>query len=68
MAHIRRINPGDSLGDTIAEVKRHRIARRGMRYGPHLPDGIGDDGVDRGAAFLIIGASIARQFEFLQRV
>jgi hypothetical protein len=24
--------------------------------------------VDRGAAFLIIGASIARQFEFLQRV
>jgi len=24
--------------------------------------------VDRGAAFLIIGVSIARQFEFLQRV
>jgi hypothetical protein len=33
-----------------------------------LPDGVGDDGVDRGAALLIIGASIARQFEFLQRV
>lgn len=67
-AHIRRINPRDSLDDTIAYVKRHRIVRRGMRYGPELPEGIGDDGVDRGAAFLIIGASIARQFEFLQRV
>ena len=39
-----------------------------MRYGPELPDGVGDDGVDRGAAFLIIGASIARQVEFLQWV
>ena len=67
-AHIRRSNPRDSLEDTIADVKRHRIVRCGMRYGPELPDGIGEDGVDRGAAFLIIGASITRQFEFLQRV
>ena len=44
-AHIRRINPRDSLEATIADVKRHRIVRCGMRYGPHLPDGIGEDGV-----------------------
>ena len=43
-------NPRDSLEDTIADVKRHRIVRRGMRYGPELPDGVGDDGVDRGSA------------------
>jgi Dyp-type peroxidase family len=66
-AHIRRINPRDSLEDTIADVKRHRIVRRGMAYGPRLPEGVADDGVDRGAAFLIMGASIARQFEFIQR-
>jgi deferrochelatase/peroxidase EfeB len=44
-AHIRRSNPRDSLEDTIADVKRHRIVRRGMRYSPELPDGIGEDGV-----------------------
>lgn len=44
-AHIRRINPRDSLEATIADVKRHRIVRCGMRYGSHLPDGIGEDGV-----------------------
>ena len=36
-AHIRRINPRESLEDTIADVKRHRIVRRGMRYGPGCP-------------------------------
>jgi deferrochelatase/peroxidase EfeB len=43
-ARSRRINRRDSLEDTIADVKRHRIVRRGMRYGPQLPDAIGDDG------------------------
>lgn len=64
-SHIRRTNPRDSK---IAGVPRiHRMIRRGTAYGPMLPEGVlEDDGVDRGIVFAFVGASIGRQFEFVQ--
>jgi Dyp-type peroxidase family len=65
-SHIRRMNPRDSLRDTT-NVNIHRMIRRGTAYGPPLPDGVlDDDGVDRGLMFVFIGASLRRQFEFVQ--
>lgn len=65
-AHIRRANPRDSLPFGEVMVRRHRILRRGIPYGPPLPEGAPDDGVDRGLLFLCFQASIQRQFEFIQ--
>jgi Dyp-type peroxidase family len=66
-AHIRRVNPRDALKDDLIAVNLHYIMRRGTNYGPPLPEGIlEDDGVQRGGVFLLIGAHIKRQFEFLQ--
>ena len=43
------------------------MIRRGMPYGPPLPDGVlDDDGADRGLCFVSFQASIARQFEGVQ--
>lgn len=68
-AHMRRCNPRDSLEDSIVNVKRHRLMRRGTAYGPALPDGVlEDDGVERGIVFIFMGASLSRQFEFIQQV
>jgi Dyp-type peroxidase family len=71
-AHIRRSNPRDSLGATAEEsltnVNRHRIIRRGVSYGEPLPAGkMEDDGQPRGLLFFCINADIKRQFEFLQQ-
>ncbi|HZC09027.1 MAG TPA: peroxidase [Mycobacterium sp.] len=63
-AHARRLNPRD----TAANMNRRRMIRRGATYGPALPDGAPDDGVDRGIAAFIICASLVRQFEFAQNV
>ncbi len=63
-AHARRLNPRD----TAANMNRRRMIRRGATYGPALPDGAADDGVDRGIAAFIICASLIRQFEFAQNV
>ena len=38
-AHVRRANPRDALGWEGRLTARHRILRRGMPYGPALPDG-----------------------------
>lgn len=65
-AHIRRVNPRDDLESTDVLVRRHRIVRRGLPYGPWLPEGAPDDGQARGIAFVAINASLARQFEFVQ--
>jgi Dyp-type peroxidase family len=66
-AHIRRSNPRDALGHGGTLSMRHRMIRRGMPYGPPLPDGeVDDDGVDRGLVFVSFQASIARQFEGVQ--
>jgi len=63
-AHARRLNPRD----TAPNMNRRRMIRRGATYGPALPEGAPDDGVDRGIAAFIICASLIRQFEFAQNV
>lgn len=63
-AHARRLNPRD----TAHNMNRRRMIRRGATYGPALPDGAPDDGVDRGIAAFIICANLVRQFEFAQNV
>lgn len=63
-SHARRLNPRD----TAHNMNRRRMIRRGATYGPALPDGAADDGVDRGIAAFIICADLARQFEFAQNV
>ena len=66
-AHIRRINPRDALKDEIVATNLHHFLRRGTNYGPPLPDGmLEDDGIQRGGVFLLIGAHLQRQFEFVQ--
>ena len=63
-AHIRRMNPRD----TAVNMQRRRMIRRGATYGPALPEGAPEDGVDRGIAAFVICASLVRQFEFAQNV
>jgi Dyp-type peroxidase family len=63
-AHIRRMNPRD----TAANIQRRRMIRRGATYGPPLPEGASEDGVDRGIAAFILCGSLVRQFEFAQNV
>jgi Dyp-type peroxidase family len=63
-SHIRRMNPRD----TAAGMNRHRIIRRGGTYGPPLPEGVPDDGVERGIAAFVGCASLVRQYEFAQNV
>lgn len=66
-AHIRRVNPRKP-NDIRLNTRRHRLMRRGLPYGPRLPEGVlQDDGVDRGVLILMINASYGRQFEFLQQ-
>ena len=68
-SHIRRTNPRDGLADSIVNTKIHRVLRRGAAYGPVLSDGVlEDDGVERGIVFVFIGASLTRQFEFVQQM
>jgi Dyp-type peroxidase family len=62
--HIRRMNPRD----TVVNMQRRRIIRRGGTYGPPLPEGAPEDGIERGIAAFIGCASLVRQFEFLQNV
>jgi len=67
-AHLRRSNPRATPLKRATAVRRHRLIRRGVEYGPHLQDGmLEDDGVDRGLINLFIQADIERQFEFVQR-
>jgi Dyp-type peroxidase family len=63
-SHARRMNPRD----TAANINRRRMIRRGATYGPALPDGTPDDGVERGIAAFVICGSLIRQFEFAQNV
>jgi len=65
-AHVRRTNPRDALGWEGRLSARHRLLRRGMPYGPPLPEGAPDDGASRGLLFVCLQASIARQFEIVQ--
>jgi Dyp-type peroxidase family len=64
-SHVRRMNPRDAKISGFA--RRHRMIRRGTSYGPMLPPGVlEDDGADRGLAFVFAGASLERQYEFVQ--
>ena len=63
-SHMRRMNPRD----TAANMNRRRMIRRGATYGPPLPEGAPEDGVERGIGAFIICASLIRQFEFAQNV
>lgn len=64
-AHIRRANPRDGLAAGEEMVRRHRLIRRGIPYGPRLTEA--SSGADRGLVFLALVADIERQFEFVQR-
>ncbi len=78
-AHIRRMNPRDSLGFNGVLVNRRRIIRRGLPYGDWVPEDTPLDDVDaldqfaedapskHGVVFMALNASIERQFEFVQR-
>jgi Dyp-type peroxidase family len=67
-AHLRRSNPRATPLKRATAVRRHRLIRRGVEYGPPLKEGVlEDDGVDRGLINLFIQADIERQFEFVQR-
>ncbi|MDF3017595.1 MAG: Dyp-type peroxidase family, partial [Thermomicrobiales bacterium] len=63
-SHIRRVNPRD----TELNVQRHLMVRRGLTYGPALPEGAAEDGVERGLTLLAGCARIHDQFEFVQQI
>jgi Dyp-type peroxidase family len=76
-SHIRRTNTRDYLDprnqvdadNPIASTqlnRRRRILRRGLPYGSAALGG-GDDSTDQGVVFMVICASIFRQFEFVQQ-
>ena len=54
--------------DTAVNMNRRRMIRRGATYGPPLPEGAPEDGVERGIAAFLGCASLIRQFEFAQNV
>jgi len=67
-SHLRRTNPRATPLKRATAVRRHRLIRRGVEYGPNLKAGsLEDDGVDRGLINLFIQADIERQFEFVQK-
>jgi len=57
-----------NLRDTGENMNRRRVIRRGGTYGPPLPDGAPEDGVERGVAAFVGCGSLIRQFEFVQNV
>jgi deferrochelatase/peroxidase EfeB len=63
-SHIRRMNPRD----TAANITRRKMIRRGGTYGPPLPEGAPEDGIERGIAAFVGCASLVRQFEFAMNV
>lgn len=79
-AHIRRVNPRDSLPpdrgsqETLERVNRHRILRRGRTYGKPIAESMAAEDIlnaaafdgERGIHFLCFNANISRQFEFIQ--
>jgi hypothetical protein len=49
-------------------VQRRLLVRRGLTYGPPLPEGAAEDGAARGLTLLAGCASISDQFEFVQQI
>jgi Dyp-type peroxidase family len=67
-AHVRRTNPRDAFGFNGQLINRRRITRRGLPYGPYVPETqpARDDG-EHGIIFMALNASLFRQFEFVQQ-
>jgi Dyp-type peroxidase family len=79
-AHVRRANPRDTLDPapgsarSVAVNNRHRLLRRGRKYGTLLPRSAllsaGTEAAwskeERGLHFICLCANISRQFEFVQ--
>jgi Dyp-type peroxidase family len=65
-AHVRRVNPRDAFGFDGKLIDRRRITRRGLPYGA-ADWGAGTDEGEHGVAFMVLNASIQRQFEFVQQ-
>jgi Dyp-type peroxidase family len=67
-AHVRRTNPRDAFGFNGRLINRRRITRRGLPYGPYVPEDqpVQDDG-EHGIIFMALNASLFRQFEFVQQ-
>jgi Dyp-type peroxidase family len=73
-AHIRKMNARSSNPPGKQESNRHRLARRGIAYGPEFQPTeppysqgpVGDDR-DRGLLFLCYQSSLARGFMFVQQ-
>ena len=67
-AHVRRTNPRDAFGFNGQLINRRRITRRGLPYGPYVPEGQEvNDKDERGIIFMALNASLFRQFEFVQQ-
>jgi Dyp-type peroxidase family len=69
-SHIRKVNPRDQdteLGDAFDTLTR-RILRRGIPFGPPLPDPAPEgDAIERGLLFLCYQRSIVDQFEVISQ-
>jgi deferrochelatase/peroxidase EfeB len=82
-SHIRRTRPRDSFiyetpDDSFTKSNRHRIARRGVSFGPPyafdptdlergvVPSGVYEATERRGIHFFAVNANIPRQFELVQ--
>jgi deferrochelatase/peroxidase EfeB len=67
--HIRKVNPRDDPTDQsgATDTLTRLILRRGVPYGPALPNPqtSPDDGIKRGLLFICYQSSIEAQFEFL---
>ena len=67
-AHVRRVNPRDAFGFESRLINRRRISRRGLPYGPWVPeDQTATDSDEHGVIFMGLNASLSRQFEFVQQ-
>jgi Dyp-type peroxidase family len=67
-SHMRRMNPRDTKMTVMSDVNLHRIIRKGVGFGPVLPDGsTKDDGKERGLYFIAFSAKAMETMEFLQR-
>ncbi|MCY4333615.1 MAG: hypothetical protein OXC60_02965 [Litoreibacter sp.] len=64
-AHLRRMNPRDSMGFGSDLTRIRRILRRGLPYGTWADENVPVDNTDRGVVFMALNASITRQFEFV---
>jgi Dyp-type peroxidase family len=67
-SHMRRVHPRDAFGFNGRLIDRRRITRRGLPYGRFAAEGEAvTDSEERGVIFMVLNASLSRQFEFVQQ-